>query len=386
MPDPTLPIRILELRSALAAGGGPEKTILLGAAHSDPSRFSVTVCYLRDNRDSLFAVDDQAHALNVDYLEIRERHSFDPTIWSSLLELVRTKHIDIVHAHDYKTDFLALALAWRTGITPVATAHGWSGASWRERIYYAVDKRLLARFPAVIAVSEPIRQSLVARGAAADRVYRISNGIDPDVFRRIPGLREQVRRTLGVGENDLILGAVGRLEPEKRFELLLQLAPRIRRNVHVVLVGDGRCRSMLESVARSSGIIDRTIFTGLRRDVRDLLQAFDVYVQTSDTEGIPNAVLEAMATEVPVVATDVGGTRELVTDCEHGLLVPAGDVDGLAEAVMRTIEDRDATRTRVKAARRRVEQELSFRARMARVEAVYVSVLNRPAGRARVQQ
>jgi glycosyltransferase involved in cell wall biosynthesis len=93
-----------------------------------------------------------------------------------------------------------------------------------------------------------------------------------------------------------------------------------------------------------------------------------------------------MATEVPVVATDVGGKGELVGDSEHGLLLPAGDADALAKAVMRTIEDRDATLARVKAARRRVEQELSFRARMARVEAVYLSVLNRMAGRAAVQQ
>src|SRR5262245_54089408 len=103
----TRPIRILELRSVRGTGGGPEKTILLGAARSDPAQFAVTVCYIRDRRDAVFAIDHKAGQLEVDYVEIHERNSFDPSIWPALKRLVREKRIDIVHAHEYKTDLLA---------------------------------------------------------------------------------------------------------------------------------------------------------------------------------------------------------------------------------------------------------------------------------------
>src|SRR5437762_3353055 len=96
------PIRILELRSVRGTGGGPEKTILLGAAQTDPRRFAVTVCYIRDNRDLDFRIDKQALDLGVTYVEVRERHSFDPAIWRRLKRIVREQQIQIVHSHEYK--------------------------------------------------------------------------------------------------------------------------------------------------------------------------------------------------------------------------------------------------------------------------------------------
>ena len=127
------PVRVLELRSVRGTGGGPEKTLLLGAARTDPSRFAVTVCYLRDARDPQFSIDRMASSLSVDYVEIVERHSIDPWIWPALRRLVRERSVDIVHAHDYKTDLIALALARFAGVAPLATAHGWTGQSVRER-------------------------------------------------------------------------------------------------------------------------------------------------------------------------------------------------------------------------------------------------------------
>src|SRR5437868_14724069 len=101
------PVRILELRSVRGTGGGPEKTILLSAARSNPERFAVTACYLRDRRDPNFGVDVLAKKLGVNYVEVGERHSFDFRIWPALRRLARERAIDIVHSHDYKTDLLA---------------------------------------------------------------------------------------------------------------------------------------------------------------------------------------------------------------------------------------------------------------------------------------
>src|SRR4029078_10683902 len=115
------PVRVLELRSVRGTGGGPEKTILLGAARADPARFGVTVCYVRDLRDQLFEMDERARALGVDYVEIHERHSFDPAICRKLRALVRTQRIQIVHSHEYKTNLLAWLLARAENVIPLST-------------------------------------------------------------------------------------------------------------------------------------------------------------------------------------------------------------------------------------------------------------------------
>ena len=138
------PIRVLELRSVLGTGGGPDKTILQGTARTDPARFAITVCYLRDERDRDFTIDARARELGLDYTEILERHSYDPRIWTQLTSLVDRGRFDIVHAHDYKTNLLTWMLARRRRIVPLSTVHGWFGVElFRERIYYSVDKRVL---------------------------------------------------------------------------------------------------------------------------------------------------------------------------------------------------------------------------------------------------
>jgi len=127
------PIRVLELRSVRGTGGGPEKTILLGAARSNPDRYAVTVCYIRDARDPVFAIDRRAAALSIDYVEIVERHSFDRAVLPALRRIARERRIDIVHAHDYKTDVLGWWLRRAEGVIAMSTAHGWAGHTPRER-------------------------------------------------------------------------------------------------------------------------------------------------------------------------------------------------------------------------------------------------------------
>ncbi|MBI3408466.1 MAG: glycosyltransferase [Planctomycetes bacterium] len=367
------PLRILELRSVCGTGGGPDKTILLGAAQADPSRYAVTVCYLRDVRDPGFVLDSRAARLGLDYVEIRERHSYDWKLWPALRRLIRDRAIDIVHSHDYKTDLFALMLARAEGVIPLTTVHGWNGNSLAERIYYFFHRRLLARFPVAIAVSEPIRQTLLQHGAQPARIRRVRNGIDHVAFQRSPGTREKVRHAWDLPQHSVVLGAVGRLEQEKRFDLLLEAAARVRipEPVHVVLVGEGSCRGELLENARKLGLENRLHLLGHRDDVKDLHQGFDVYVQTSDTEGIPNAVLEAMALETPVVATDVGGTKEIISDGVHGWLTPRRDAEALAQAIGEALSEPARTARIVHAARHRIENELSFSARLRAVEAIY---------------
>jgi glycosyltransferase involved in cell wall biosynthesis len=311
----------------------------------------------------------------VDYVEIRERHSLDLSIWPALRRLVRDRGIHIVHAHDYKSDVLAWLLGWCEGTVPLATAHGWAGSTAREWLfYYPADKRLLARFPGVIAVSEEIRRELVRCGTDPGRSEVVLNGIDAQVFRRQRGDEPSARTALGLPPDAIVVGSVGRLDPTKRFDLLIECLQRLRPEyptMQLVIAGEGTERAALEDRIRALHLGEACRLLGLRADVPAVHHALDVFVQASDYEGTPNVVLEAMAFETPIVATDAGGTREIVRDGIDGLVVRCGDVAAMVDAIRCTLSDVTATRHRVASARARVEGELSFAARVAAVEAVY---------------
>ncbi len=375
------PIRILELRSVWGTGGGPEKTILLGAEQSDPDRFAVTVCYMRDERDTVFGIDRKAGELPIDYVEVREKHSFDPGVWGQLRGIIRERRIDIVHSHDYKTNLLAWLLSKVEPVTPLSTVHGWTGHSRREAwVYYPADKRVLARFPRLVAVSGDIRNELIRHGARPERVTTILNGIDHRRFQRDPARSPGIRQALGYEPHQIVIGAVGRAEPQKRFDLLIDafasLAPAWPQ-LRLLIVGDGSQREPLLTQVARLGLGERVALAGHRTDIPDLHHAMDLFVQSSDYEGTPNAVLEAMALNTPVVATDVGGTAELLRDGVDGAIIRPGSASVLAGAIAAALADLDGARIRAGHARRRVETVLSFEARMDALEAIYTELYQR---------
>ena len=374
------PVRVLELRSVRGTGGGPEKTILLGTALTDARRFEITVCYIRDARDGVFGIDAWSQSIGIPYLEVRERRSIDPAVLPALRRIVRERRIDIVHAHEYKTDLLALLLARLEGPIPLATAHGWTGHSWKEqRIYYPGDRWLLARYTHVIAVSEEIRQVLLASGARPERVTTVLNGIDPAAFRRDPARVPEARAALGLSADAVVFGAVGRAEPQKRFDLLVDVFAGLAAanpGAHLVIVGDGSSLPDLRGRVGALGSAGaRVHLLGHRSDVALLHHAFDVFVQASDYEGTPNAVLEAMALGTPVVATRAGGTGEIAHDGAHALLVDCGDRAGLAGAMAALAHDPARAHALAAAARQRVETDLSFARRVAKVEDIYTRLM-----------
>lgn len=365
---------MLELRSVRGTGGGPEKTILAGARLAAPD-IAVTVCYLRDERDAVFAVDRRAAAEGVDYVELTERHSFDVSIWRGLRTLVRDRAIDVVHAHEYKTDLLAWMLGRAEDVVPLATAHGWTGHSGREHwLYYPADKRVLARYPRVVAVSSQIKAELVAHGGRAERIDVLLNGIDHVTFHRAPARVPEARARFGIEPGQVVIGAVGRLEPQKRFDLLVEAFAKVagrHPNARLLIAGDGSLRSALQDRIERSGLSQACRLLGHVDDMVGLHHALDLMVQSSDYEGTPNVVLEAMALETPVVATDVGGTAELAADGRDALIVPAGDLAALTSAMDEMLSKPDAARERAVAARRRVEEQLSFQGRLRRLETIY---------------
>jgi glycosyltransferase involved in cell wall biosynthesis len=369
------PIRILELRSVRGTGGGPEKTILFGAARANRRQFVNTVCYLRAEVDPDFHIDERADALGLDYVSIVERRAFDWAVVAELRQLVRDRAIDIIHAHDYKTDLLALLLAQMESAIPLTTAHGWTGHTMMERwVYYPGDKLILRYFPHVIAVSSEIRRQLLAWGCKPERVQVVLNGIDHLAFQRQTEQEAHARTALNIASDAVVIGSVGRLEPQKRFDLLIEAFARLRAQnprAALVIAGEGSLRSTLQTQIDALRLTDSCRLIGHYSNVVLLHHALDLFVQSSAYEGTPNVVLEAMALGTPVIATNAGGTAELIRNGTDGLIIPSGSAEHLYQAMATALGDPTRAAAWTAAARRRTESDLSFENRMARVEAIY---------------
>jgi glycosyltransferase involved in cell wall biosynthesis len=377
-----IPIRILELRSVWGSGGGPDKTIFAGAARINRAKFAVTVCYIRDKRDPAYGIAKRSDRGQVDYFEVFEKHSFDLKICSKLHALVRERKIDIIHAHDYKTDLYTWMLSKINRIIPISTAHGWAGHSWKERfVYYPLDRQLLRLYPRVLVVSRDIRRKLIKAGVRENRILVVPNAIDPNAFCRQPALSRIVREDLGIRPGKVVIGAIGRMEKEKNYPLLLSAFSKVHAQhpeVVLLIAGDGSLKGEIQAQSRNLGIAEDCRFLGHVADVGRLHHALDMLVLSSMNEGSPNAVLEAMALRTPVIATNVGGVSDMVRPSVDGLIIAKGSVSELADAMLEVIARSDEARQRSNSARLRVENEFTFDARMRCIESIYEELISAP--------
>ena len=273
-----------------------------------------------------------------------------------LSEHFRRAAPQVVHTHGYRADVQGGAVARRLGIPTISTVHGFTGGDWKNRLYERLQEGALRRCDAVVAVAPTLVDRLRSRGVAKERIHLIRNA-----WAGPSGLlpRDQARRDLDLPEHAWIAGWVGRVSHEKGADVLLSaLAQPEALTVEACIIGDGPERTTLEERARQSEMLDRVRWTGIRDEAARLYRAFDAFVLSSRTEGTPIALFEAMAAEVPIVATSVGGVPDVVTPAEAMLVAP-DDPRALASALKTTLGDREAARQRADAARKRLHESFS---------------------------
>jgi glycosyltransferase involved in cell wall biosynthesis/protein-tyrosine-phosphatase len=281
---------------------------------------------------------------------------------------LRDHPVDVVHTHRYKETVLGAVAAKLSGVPClVRTVHGQSEAlrGWdraKLRVYEALDAVTLRCFAdRIIAVSRHLAQSLQASGYKPGTVVSIHNGVE---LRKVRAERKghEVRQELGIGQGRPLIGTVGRLSPVKGHADFLRAARlilRVERAARFLIVGDGPLRGELAGLARQLQIDHACTFVGTRSDVADLVAAMDIFVLPSLDEGIPMALLEAMALGKPVVATAVGGVPEVVTDHVNGVLVRPRDAHALSEACLGLVREPGWAETVGARARRLVEDAFS---------------------------
>src|SRR5262249_51385632 len=239
--------------------------------------------------------------------------------------------------HGYKANLVGRWAARRLGIPVVAVSRGWTGENLRVRLYEQLDRVHLRWMNHVVCVSQAQAAKVAAAGGPASRLSVIYNAVEMERFGGAdPGEQDRLAALFATPPRRIV-GAAGRFSPEKGFDILLQAAEVVCRrdsSVGFAIFGDGSLRPRLEAELAALRLNGRVILPGFRRDLDAVLPCLDVLVLPSYTEGLPNVVLEAFAAGVPVVATAVGGTPELVRQDVNGLLVPPGDPSALTGALV----------------------------------------------------
>jgi glycosyltransferase involved in cell wall biosynthesis len=286
---------------------------------------------------------------------------------------------DILHTHNAVAHYQAvLASCGLRMLRTLNTRHG-MGAGQRTGRKEWLYRRSLARTDIVVTVCEAARRNGISRGMLPQDMTRVvPNGIAVERFRPASGpMRHQLLEMLGLPDDAFLIGNVGRLNWTKDQAGLIR-AFRLIHAQHpsatLLLIGDGELRADLEQCATEEGVRHAVHFLGDRNDVRDLLQGLDLFVLSSASEGYSMALLEACAVALPIVATDVGGNGEIIYSGRTGQLVPPGDPDALAEAMLSLLDNPHRASTYGHAARAWVEKHGSLEAMAVRYERLYLDM------------
>jgi glycosyltransferase involved in cell wall biosynthesis len=272
--------------------------------------------------------------------------------YRKLREMLRACSPQIVHTHGYYPDVIAGLAARRERIRTVATSHGFSGGDVKNRIYEWLQRITFRRFDAIVAVSRKMQDDLVKAGVDKSRIHVIQNALPAQTGT--PRQRAEARAMLGLPADGFVAGWVGRLAVAKAVDVFVE-ALQYLRDVPITasIIGAGEDGPAAQARAEALQLGDRVRWHGFVPDAASNISAFDVLVMSSRSEGTPIILLEAMAAEVPLVVTAVGGIPDVV-DSTQALLVPSEMPEGLADAIRAVHSDPVAARIRADAARQRV--------------------------------
>ena len=339
--------------------------------HLDPDLFDVGIFALRKYGNSL----EREH---IQHLHAQGIKTFTTSRWDeknpynsffqaflNLREIIQQPSRTIIHSHSEFTDILAIM----TNLFPNApkimrTVHYGYAHEWRKRPLrrlFFTNLLYPLLFNLEIGVSPSITYSLNER-LLAQRLHRqamfLPNAIDINRFRGIPTDKQHIRKILGVPETAILILSIGRLTEQKGFTYLVNAVQLVRQqfpNVYFLIVGEGELERQLATQVNVLGLKSSLQFAGPRQDIELLLQASDLFVSSSLWEGLPTVILESMAAGVPVIATDIPGSNDLIEHKENGWLSPPRDFQALAATILEALNNRQKWREYSIRAQRTVE-------------------------------
>ncbi len=345
---------VLHIRSS---GGmlGAENVILEIAKHSREWGYQSIVGALHDIRDpdpELLAVAGE-NGLQIVKFTCSERIDFECA--KQIKKFVASEKVNVLHCHGYKEDVYGVLS--RVSVPKIATNHLWKTNSIMLRLYRIIDAFLLRRFDLVAGVSDEIVAEMKGRGIKNS--VKVPNGIDVKKFH----IEKKVARSalhFGLNPHSTLFGMISSLTSEKNHALVVDALARLENeDIELLIVGDGPLLSKLKKRVARLGVSDRVFFVGRQNNIREILSVVDVFLLSSIKEGLPMALLEAMACGKAVIVSRVGENAHVVDDGRNGLVVESGDVSGFTNAMQVLINRKDLITEFGRKARKTVEQKFS---------------------------
>ncbi|MBX3703171.1 MAG: glycosyltransferase family 4 protein [Steroidobacteraceae bacterium] len=367
------PIRVLQLRDSPWVDG-PGRTILETAARIDRSRVDYTIAPLVPDDGATHPLVVAARERGLPVQPVTDTGPLAPLV-ERVTGLVDRLGIEILHSSEFRTNLVALRCRRRRPhLKLVSTAHGWIANELRGQVKTLLDRILLRRFDRVIFVSQATRRRVPHWWVPDARAQVIHNALMLESYGQ--AARQTPRRPPVPGRPVRLL-SVGRLSKEKGFDLLLRAVAELVRDcprIDLTIAGTGPEEAALRGLGAELSLTDRVRYAGYVTDMPALYAECDLVVQSSLTEGLPNVMLETAYLGLPVVATDVGGTREVIEHGVNGWLVRAGSAAALAAGIRRYLDDPAASIAMAARGRAHIEANFSIAARAARQTVVYEAV------------
>jgi len=365
-------IKVFIVIDHLGTGGAQQQVLeyLKFAAHEN-YEFKVI------NLDAIYEpLADQVRALGVDVVSIAHKGFFNPATLRILTRLFKQEQPDIVHTYLFTADCYGRLAAKLAG-TKVIICSIRSTDLWKKPHHIMVD-RILAKYTDKILINADGMKNFLMDTEKIDsgKILRIYNGVDLKKFEPAHNVSE-LRKELRLPNNMLIVGMIGRFSNQKDYKTYLNVAEEVlneRNDICFLAVGDGPLRAEFEDRYSKVGE-GKIIFTGLRKDIPNLIQLMDIGVLATHYEGCPNVILEYMASSKPVVASDVDGCPELVLDGKTGFIVPPSDPKALKQKILSLIEDGDLRFQMGAAGRRQVEEQFDSKRLAQNIEKLYDDLL-----------
>ena len=363
--------------------GGGERVFSQIIRGLDREKFNV---HIACNPGGRFEEKLTEAGIKIEPLDMTNR--YNPLTILKLIKIIKRKNVSIFHSQGGRADFYARMAARmlkpkvKIVNTVAMPVEGYDVGAFRKGVYRFFDRFSERYVDWFIVVSEVLRRTLInTHKIPPDKVIKIYNGIELDEYspngKEVRSQKSEVRREFGLAKDAPVIGAIGRMVWQKGFEYLIEAIPDIVRDVpdaKILFIGDGQLRKKLEALSKELGVRDNVIFTGFRSDIKEILSAIDILVIPSLLEGFPMITLEAMAMAKPIVATNIDGITEQITDGVNGILVLPKDPSALAKAIIQVLNDKELARTMGLSARKKVEQDFSVGKMVAETEKAYQSL------------
>ena len=359
--------------------GGVEKTLLSLLPRLKEENFDVKVCTLY--RKDILSDEMEKKGIPVINIGMRARMDIDMKYLKGIINLakfIKRERFHVVHTHLYRANTPGRIAAILAKV-PVIIANEHNIDSWKTLKQRKMD-RFLSRFTdKIIAVSEGVKSFYVNEvGIPEEKIEVIYNGVDLERFEKEIDIKNK-KRELSIPVNSPLIGTIGRLQPQKDHKNFLKASSLILKkfpDAHFLIVGGGSLRGKLEDFAKKLGIEKNIHFLGERKDIEEILPLMDIFVLSSKREGFPITILEAMACGIPVVATSVGGTPELVESGKEGFLVPPENPHILSDAIVNLLRKEELGKEMGRNGRERVKS-FSIERMVERTESLYNELMQR---------